>query len=1227
VATYEKMLKMCIPVEAVRHKMKQDQADVKIIEAVFGKGSGDDNNNAPVSSTNKLSKEEEEIAAKYRHMLKMHIPKEAVEHKMAKEGISQKIMSTVLDDCVAIPAPIPAGFKANTKKDLTADELSVASQFKKMLKLQIPRDKVLERMQQENIDDKIVAFVLGKSAQALIGDENSKTTNKNSSKLVSLHWTPLSGKELDNSVWKAAGNRKVSTAEPEGNDISKLVELFQKKTSKAAKKEKKAATNSDPSEKAKLLDLNRSNNIAISLKAFKDFEFAELAEVIMHLDPMRKIQGERVHFLRDLLPTQTEIKIIKSYDGSPSRLVPAELWFQSIADIKRIEVKVQVLRTMEMLKVEAKSIGENLRLLTLVCNQVMDSEKLQDLLGMVLRIGNIMNEGTRTGGAAGFKFDSLLKLTQTKSSDGKTTVLDYLVTVFVAKNKRETLDLTSEFPECQTASRMLVSDLVAEVRSIQDSLEQCKEELAALEDDAIGRSAVRFTSLQAKASDLSSSQSSTVSDSRAGLLAAIQRRPSIVDIPLRDVVSDPSCRNIELPVNAEALLSDSANEKPTNASSVADLLKSATSQMVQASQGCSRRRLSAMNGNSGVFGAISRIESVSKNNVHAAVARLRDFIMESDVLVEKLVAEKDETMAASRELARYCGESAGHGATSILLGILSGFASSLEEALKKHDQKRLAEEKRKKRREEERSAAQTKGPQNAVVESVDSSESDETGASLVLMVNQMLKDANPRTKEDFKNGRVTPNPSQTLQKIYETEQKVIGNKAHNRKLDLVSAIKERSDEVDQGEVQIARSKFGSPLGTEDVGDTNMFRENKGSSSNRVRPRPENAEHRNLGHPENQPQRNAPLERPNPKPEGHRQKPSPDGYQRKQSPPIPEMSRPATNKPSEPPPPSDTPSEPPPPSDTPSEPPPPSATNRSANSPPEETVPTTTYKTLRERIKSFASRNAADASHQEAGVDKGSSPPAAKEVENSQGETGVEEKSLSVSDEKTEESAKVDVPETLDETKVQYAQLDNPQYAQLDNPQFDISGSSHRLSLNGIATPERQIPQALNTIQRLEQSRVASEVKIVGLAASMSSYDKDPDLTIASPPRIPSTAKSDNPKSLRELAMEKRQQRHSLGKDAKQGEDQATSIDSKGESTELSAVNASGESTVARMARIKREEKVQQKHQSLAAPSSTTTHSTTVQPVPTTNTSRGQSLVKGLVQMAREKREAKKNTPT
>lgn len=46
----------------------------------------------------------------------------------------------------------------------------------------------------------------------------------------------------------------------------------------------------------------------------------------------------------------------------------------------------------------------------------------------ILAVGNAMN-GNNAGSVVGFKLNSLTKLNQTKSADGKSTVLDYIVQV------------------------------------------------------------------------------------------------------------------------------------------------------------------------------------------------------------------------------------------------------------------------------------------------------------------------------------------------------------------------------------------------------------------------------------------------------------------------------------------------------------------------------------------------------------------------------------------------------------------------------------------------------------------------------------------------------------------------------------------------------------------------------------------------------------------------------
>jgi hypothetical protein len=48
--------------------------------------------------------------------------------------------------------------------------------------------------------------------------------------------------------------------------------------------------------------------------------------------------------------------------------------------------------------------------------QVLASNNLARLLQRMLAVGNVMNEGTRRGGASGFTLDSLMKMVNTKGA-------------------------------------------------------------------------------------------------------------------------------------------------------------------------------------------------------------------------------------------------------------------------------------------------------------------------------------------------------------------------------------------------------------------------------------------------------------------------------------------------------------------------------------------------------------------------------------------------------------------------------------------------------------------------------------------------------------------------------------------------------------------------------------------------------------------------------------------
>jgi hypothetical protein len=137
---------------------------------------------------------------------------------------------------------------------------------------------------------------------------------------------------------------------------------------------------------------------------------------------------------------------------------------------------------METFKLEILAVSESFQMLIKVCNQVMNSDKLPDLLEMVRQIGNRMNEG-RGEEAAGFKLEFLSRLSQTKGSDKKTTALDLVVMLFLARNQRAALRLTGDFPECHKASKLQISELNADVRRLGGALQKCKKEKELLQKD------------------------------------------------------------------------------------------------------------------------------------------------------------------------------------------------------------------------------------------------------------------------------------------------------------------------------------------------------------------------------------------------------------------------------------------------------------------------------------------------------------------------------------------------------------------------------------------------------------------------------------------------------------------------------------------------------------------------------------------------------------------------
>ncbi|CAJ1931597.1 unnamed protein product [Sphenostylis stenocarpa] len=192
-----------------------------------------------------------------------------------------------------------------------------------------------------------------------------------------------------------------------------------------------------PSSNAFLLDPRKSQNVAIVLKSLA----ISRKEIIDALIDGQGLNIETIEKLGRIAPTEEEQSLILAYEGDPSKLAEAESFLRHIlkavpSAFKRLNALLFRLNYDS----EILEIKEFLQTLEIGCKELRNQGMFVKLLEAVLKAGNRMNAGTHRGNAQAFNLASLRKLADVKSTDGKTTLLHFVVEEVVrSEGKRAVL--------------------------------------------------------------------------------------------------------------------------------------------------------------------------------------------------------------------------------------------------------------------------------------------------------------------------------------------------------------------------------------------------------------------------------------------------------------------------------------------------------------------------------------------------------------------------------------------------------------------------------------------------------------------------------------------------------------------------------------------------------------------------------------------------------------------
>ncbi|XP_027337871.1 formin-like protein 8 [Abrus precatorius] len=271
--------------------------------------------------------------------------------------------------------------------------------------------------------------------EAIVG-ESSREKVVGQTRLKPLHWDKVVANVDHSTVWDQINDGSFRF------DDELMETLFGYSTSYKTHERNRslstlAKSNSNTPAQIFILEPRKSQNTAIVLRSL-----AISRKGI--LDALLDGQGlsvETLERLTKIAPTKEEEAKIIQFSGNPDKLADAESFLYYI--LKEVPTAFNRLKAMlfrSSYDCEVLQLKEHLQTLEMGCKELRTSGLFLKLLEAILKAGNRMNAGTSRGNAQGFNLSALGKLSDVKSTDGKTSLLHFIVEQVVqSEGKRQAI--------------------------------------------------------------------------------------------------------------------------------------------------------------------------------------------------------------------------------------------------------------------------------------------------------------------------------------------------------------------------------------------------------------------------------------------------------------------------------------------------------------------------------------------------------------------------------------------------------------------------------------------------------------------------------------------------------------------------------------------------------------------------------------------------------------------
>ncbi|THU59337.1 hypothetical protein C4D60_Mb07t01090 [Musa balbisiana] len=316
---------------------------------------------------------------------------------------------------------------------------------------------------------------------------NSSNLAPRRSLLKPLHWVKVT-RAVQGSLW-AELQRSGDALSASEFDVSELESLFSAvvpKKDDSSKSDGRRKSLGSKSDKVHLIELRRANNTEIMLTKVK-MPLPDLMSAALALDDSI-LDVDQVENLIKFCPTKEEMELLKGYTGDKEKLGKCEqvkypaAYFLELMKVPRVESKLRVFSFKIQFVSQVSDLRKSLNTIDSACEQIRNSIKLKEIMKKILFLGNTLNQGTARGSAIGFRLDSILKLTDTRATNNKMTLMHYLCKVLALRSPH-LLDFYEDLTSLEAASKIQLKSLAEEMQAIVKGLEKVELELNASEKD------------------------------------------------------------------------------------------------------------------------------------------------------------------------------------------------------------------------------------------------------------------------------------------------------------------------------------------------------------------------------------------------------------------------------------------------------------------------------------------------------------------------------------------------------------------------------------------------------------------------------------------------------------------------------------------------------------------------------------------------------------------------